>query len=202
MPSIDPDGKAWQLELSARVGKAVKMRRNALKLTAQQLAQRTAEIGYPVTRVTISKIESNVRAGKFDVAEWLVLAQALEIAPALMLFPDYPDGPVHGLPGNERRSVEAVWWISGTHALTGEVGVGLVALVDQRAELTWELNHLDRERLTQMVASGDPKQVRDEAEKALNRQIRNKESQLESVDIHIRRAKEELWGVEEVGCDE
>jgi transcriptional regulator with XRE-family HTH domain len=202
MPSIDPDGKAWQLELADRVGKAVKMRRNALKLTAQQLAQRTVEIGYPVTRVTISKIESNVRAGKFDVAEWLVLARALEIPPALLLFPDYPDGPVQGLPGNERRSVEALWWVAGTHARTGEVGAGLVALVEQRAELTWELGHLDRELLTQVVASGDPKQVRDEAEKALNRQIRNKESQLETVDIHIQRTKDELWGVEEAECDE
>jgi transcriptional regulator with XRE-family HTH domain len=202
MPSIDPDGKAWQLELSARVGKAVKMRRNALKLTAQQLAQRTAEIGYPVTRVTISKIESNVRAGKLDVAEWLVLAQALEIPPALLLFPDYPDGPVQGLPDKDGRSAAGVWWVSGTHALTGNAGVELVTLVEQRAELTWELNHLDRERLTQMVASGDPKQVRDEAEKALNRQIRNRERELERVDLHIRRAKDELWGVEEAGCDE
>jgi transcriptional regulator with XRE-family HTH domain len=197
MPSIDPDGKAWQLELSARVGKAVKMRRNALKLTAQQLAQRTVEIGYPVTRVTISKIESNVRAGKFDVAEWLVLAQALEIPPALLLFPDYPDGPVKGLPDKEGRSVAGVWWVAGTHALTGNAGVDLVTLVDQRAELTWELGHLDRERLTEAMAGGDPKQVRDEAEKALNRQIRNKESQLETVNIHIQRAKDELWGVEE-----
>jgi transcriptional regulator with XRE-family HTH domain len=198
MPSIDPDGKAWQLELAARVGKAVKMRRKALKLTAQQLAQRTAELGYPVTRVTISKIESNVRAGKFDVAEWLVLAQALEIPPALLLFPDYPDAPVQVVPGNdnERRSVEALWWVSGTRrrALTGKAGVDLVTLVEQRAELTWELGHLDRELLTQIVASGDP-----EAEKALNRQIRNKESQLETVDVDIRRAKDELWGVEEAG---
>lgn len=203
MPSIDPNGKAWQLELAARVGKAVKMRRRALKLTAQQLAQRTAALGYPVTRVTISKIESNVRAGKFDVAEWLVLAQALEIPPALMLFPDYPDGPVQTLPGNEAKSVAAAWWVSGTHALTGgNVGVDLVALVDQHADLTWELRHLDGELLTQMIAGGDSKQVRDEAEEALKRQIRNAEGQLEFVAAGIRRAKDELWGAEEAGSDE
>lgn len=211
MPSIDPDGKAWQLELAARVGKAVKMRRKALKLTAQQLAQRTATLGYPVTRVTISKIESNVRAGKFDVAEWLVLAQALEIPPALMLFPDYPDGTVQALPGrDETRSVEAVWWVSGTRALTGNVGVDqawtlepsvgvdLVALVEQRADLTWELRHLDGELFSQMVAGGDPKH--DEADKALNRQIRSKERQLQIVDVDIRRTKDELWDVEEAGA--
>lgn len=92
MPNIDPVGKAWELDLAARLGQAVQTRRNALGLTAQQLAQRTADLGYPITRVAISKIEGNMRAGKVDVAELIVLAKALEMPPVLLLYPGFPEG--------------------------------------------------------------------------------------------------------------
>jgi transcriptional regulator with XRE-family HTH domain len=81
-----------------RRGAAVKARRNALKLTAVDLAERTKALGYPVNRVAISKIEGNLRAGKLDVAELLVLAVALEIPPALLLLPTFPGGAVDVLP--------------------------------------------------------------------------------------------------------
>ncbi|MCH9668944.1 MAG: helix-turn-helix domain-containing protein [Actinomycetia bacterium] len=92
MPNIDPVVKAWELDLAARLGQAVQTRRNALGLTAQQLAQRTADLGYPITRVAISKIEGNKRAGKVDVAELIVLAKALEMPPVLLLYPGFPEG--------------------------------------------------------------------------------------------------------------
>ncbi len=79
-----------ELRLSGVLGVAVLWRRKALKLTALQLAERTKALGYPITRVAISKIEGNKRAGKLDLAELLTLAAALEIPPALLLFPDYP----------------------------------------------------------------------------------------------------------------
>src|SRR6478609_875348 len=113
MPNIDPAAKAWELDLAKRVGQAVQKRRNALNLTAQQLAERTAELGYPITRVAISKIETNKRVGKLDVAELLVLAAALDIPPVLLLFPGFPDGPVESLPGRDTESRKAVLWFSG-----------------------------------------------------------------------------------------
>ena len=74
---------------------------------------------------------------------WVCASTALPSL-ALLLFPDYPDGPVQGLPGNERNSVEGVWWFSGTRARTGASGVDLVKLVEQRADIMWELNKLDQ----------------------------------------------------------
>jgi transcriptional regulator with XRE-family HTH domain len=198
LPSVNAVAKTWQLELSARVGKAIQKRRRALNLTAQQLARRTAEIGYPVSRVAISKIEANVRAGKLDVAEWLILAQALEIPPALLLFPDYPEGLVEGLPGPEVESVNAVWWIAGRRARHEAPGIDLVGLVEQRAELTWELNWLGAKLTPMMMVSPD----KDDGEMAaLKRRIRSIEDQQAILDEGIRRAKGELWG-EEVGSDD
>ena len=48
MPNIDQGAKAWELELSGRVGTAVLRRRKALGLTAVQLADKTRDLGYPI----------------------------------------------------------------------------------------------------------------------------------------------------------
>jgi transcriptional regulator with XRE-family HTH domain len=119
MPYIDDAAKAWQLELAKRVGGAVKDRRASLKMTAQQLAERTKELGYPVTRVAISKIESNSRAGKFDVAELAVLAAALNTSPVALLFPGPYDKEIQALPGKAATEFDAVQWFSGlSHGFT------------------------------------------------------------------------------------
>ena len=117
MPNIDADAKAWELDLASRVGRAVLARRKALGLSAVQLAARTDDLGYPITRVTISKIENNARAGKVDVAELLVLAAALDMPPVLLVFPDFPRGEVRPIPGSDSFSAEAVRWVSGEAVL-------------------------------------------------------------------------------------
>lgn len=99
MPHIDPIAKAWESSISERVGKTVKRLRDDLGLTAVQLSERTRESGYPISRVAITKIENNSRAGKLDVAEWIVLAYALDVPPGALLYPDLPDGQVEVLPG-------------------------------------------------------------------------------------------------------
>lgn len=99
MPNIDPEAKAWEEALSKRVGETVQRLRKELGLTAVQLSDRTRQLRYPISRVAITKIETNKRAGKLDVAEWLVLAYALDVPPGALLYPDLPDGTVEVLPG-------------------------------------------------------------------------------------------------------
>ncbi|OUC77278.1 helix-turn-helix domain-containing protein [Gordonia lacunae] len=114
MPNIDDDAKTWQLEQAGRVGEAVRQRRRALKLTAAALSERTRALGFPISRVAISKIESNTRAGKLDVAELIVMAAALEIAPVLLLYPGLLDEVVRYVPnGPDRRSRTALGMFTG-----------------------------------------------------------------------------------------
>ena len=102
------------MNLAARFGSAVNVRRKALKLTASEVARRTAELGYPVSRGAIAQIESNSRSGKVDVAELLILSLALDIPPVLLLFGGVPSaGPVEVLPGVEAFSEDGVRWVSG-----------------------------------------------------------------------------------------
>ena len=148
MPKVHESAREWELTLSGRFGEAVSRRRKALRLSAIQLWERTVELGYPVTRIAISKIENNARVGKLDVAEVLILARALEIPPALLLFPDYPDGEVEFLPGIDNNSERALRWFTGETPLPpvetpGEEirvqpsnpGVDLVGVVNDRALL-------------------------------------------------------------------
>lgn len=138
MPNIDEEAKAWQMEQAARVGKAVARRRTKLGMTAVDLADRTRELGYPISRVAISKIENNARAGKIDISEVTVLAAALQIPPILLTYPDLPGGEVRALPNIESvESYKALRWFIGDSSLgdphTSEVGRQLVERIREYA---------------------------------------------------------------------
>lgn len=120
LPNVDLVAKEWERELSRRVGAAVQARRKVLELTAQQLAERTRKLSYPVSRVAISKIEGNLRAGKLDVAELLVLAAALELPPAALLFPDILE-EVNALPGKPTPALASFGWFVGAGYRVGLV---------------------------------------------------------------------------------
>ncbi|MEN4399651.1 hypothetical protein A5768_14105 [Mycolicibacterium fortuitum] len=113
MPNIDETAKAWQLELARRVGLAVHDLRKRQGWTALELAQRTKEIGYPISRVAISKIESNTRSGKVDLAELLTLAAALNVSPVALVYPGPYQNEVQILPGRHAAEFNAAQWFSG-----------------------------------------------------------------------------------------
>ncbi|RRR47856.1 helix-turn-helix domain-containing protein [Mycolicibacter terrae] len=108
MPTVDPDAKRWQELTAKRIGRAVQMYRDRRGLSASQLADRTRELGYPIHRVTISKIESGNRLGKVDVCELLVLAKALGTDPLSLVLPDLLDGEVELTPGDPMPTHAAI----------------------------------------------------------------------------------------------
>jgi transcriptional regulator with XRE-family HTH domain len=118
MPSIDHEGKAFEFDIAGTFAYALRTRRRALALTASEVSRRTGELGYPISRGAIAKMESSSRSGKVDVAELLVLSAALDIPPVLLLFPDYPDGRfAAALPGMTTQANEGVRWVSGQVSL-------------------------------------------------------------------------------------
>lgn len=117
MPKIDESAKAWQKSTAARIGRAVQSRRRELKLTAASLAARCAELGYPISRVAVGKIESGHREGKLDVAELLALAAALDIPPISLVYPAGPDALVEMTPGEQVPTYHAIAWFGGDRDL-------------------------------------------------------------------------------------
>lgn len=114
--------KNWQEGLMARVARSLKEAREAQKpkLSVAKLADRTSDIGYPMSRTVIADIELG-RRRSLDVVELIVLAAALNIPPVLLLYPEAPDGEVEVLPGVSASSDDAIAWFSGESLRPGRV---------------------------------------------------------------------------------
>lgn len=110
--------QAWSQQIVDRVGKEVRRARTSATppLSGQALSDRTAELGHPISRAVISDLETGRRRG-LDVADLIVLAAALHIAPVQLLFPDLPRGSVDVLPGRPHESHDAVRWFAGESGL-------------------------------------------------------------------------------------
>ncbi|GAA4669224.1 helix-turn-helix domain-containing protein [Gordonia humi] len=119
-----PDPKEWAAARARVVGEAVAERRKELGISAAELASRTEQLGYPMARGAIAKIETGRRQG-IEVAELTVLATALYMPPVALLYPR-PDGATRYLPlsrpvGEDR----AIRWF------TGQQDIGSVRPWDQ-----------------------------------------------------------------------
>ena len=101
------EARAWAKQRALEMGQAVKHARDNAGLSASKLEAKTRELGYPITRGTIAKIEGGHRDGKFDVNEVVVLATALGVTPLDIVFPP-TSAPVEYLPGQELSTGEAL----------------------------------------------------------------------------------------------
>lgn len=102
--------KDWAAEQASRVGSEIKRLRG--KRSGQWLSDRTDELGYRVARTTISELENHKRK-YIGVHELVVLARALDTAPAAMLFPGPYDESVDVLPGVPDSQFYALQEFSG-----------------------------------------------------------------------------------------
>lgn len=121
------EAKAWAQSRTQLTGAAIAKARRAQGLSAQQLAAKTAELGYPVTRGAIAKFESGLR-GSIDAYEVEVLAEALGVPAAALLYPGQASSPVVRSNGSECDVATA------TAALvSGRVGRARLAYADLAA---------------------------------------------------------------------
>ena len=104
--------------------------------SAQDIADRTEELGCPVTRSVIANFE-NGRKKSLDVCELMILAAAVGVPPVALLFPTLPDGPVEALPGQEIKAIAALRWFTAEWEAEGsESDAGkVIALSRKRIEL-------------------------------------------------------------------
>ncbi|RRQ25345.1 XRE family transcriptional regulator [Rhodococcus sp. Eu-32] len=110
--------ESWAESLVSRImGEVRRLRgRDHSALSAAKLADRTADIGYPISRNVLAELESG-RKKSLDVAELLVLAAALGVSPAQLVYPDLPKGEIEVLPGLPQESHGALQWFSGEAGL-------------------------------------------------------------------------------------
>jgi transcriptional regulator with XRE-family HTH domain len=132
---------SWEIEQAHLVGREIQRIRKDAGLTAQQLGDRTAELGLKMTRQAISDLE-NGRRRYVTASELAVLAYALNTSPAALTYaPQLADGRVELFPGMYVTAAQALAWFSGAGADlaanpdTYSVNNKPVALVRQLEEL-------------------------------------------------------------------
>ncbi|PUB27704.1 helix-turn-helix protein [Promicromonospora sp. AC04] len=126
------DGQVWSSSWTAGIGERLRSARRAAGLTTQQVADRTAALGYPMARASIANLETRPRE-KIYLQDVTVLAAALGVSPVEILYPlevstvptatPTPVGVVRRgvlrntstqvLPGRTQRTPSAVAWFTG-----------------------------------------------------------------------------------------
>jgi hypothetical protein len=109
--------KDWSTEQAEVVGSVIKRLRGGH--SGQWLSDRTHELGYRVARTTISELENGKRK-YISVAELIVLAQALDTAPVVLLYPPPYDEEVEYAPGVMMPRFDAAQAFSGILDPKGE----------------------------------------------------------------------------------
>jgi transcriptional regulator with XRE-family HTH domain len=132
----------WPERLSKQIGGAIRGTRAAQNISAVRLAARAGELGYPLHRTTISKIESGERA--ITVPELVVLAAALNTVPLALFVPDAASATTEILPGVEMLGVAAVGWFAGTASETPD-GVKRDKAITSRLDLAMRLTEVDEQ---------------------------------------------------------
>lgn len=120
----------WSGRLARNIAREVRRYRTERKMSAQQLADRCAQLGMEIPRAVLANLE-NGRRPVVSVAELLILAAALDVPPVLLVAPLGRQPGSEILPGRELPTEGAVYWLSGLTGL-GETPDGLDA-----TWLTW-----------------------------------------------------------------
>ncbi|WP_336879871.1 hypothetical protein [Rhodococcus globerulus] len=126
-------GETWPERLAADIGGQVKRLRERPEwsISAQTLANLTADLGHEVARSVIANLESGRRAN-MPLADVLVLAQALRVPPGMLVFPLGRFETVEALPGRAVDTSEAVrWWDGQRRPLVPVVDKGRVSDAEQ-----------------------------------------------------------------------
>ncbi|MFB8201888.1 helix-turn-helix transcriptional regulator [Kitasatospora purpeofusca] len=119
----------WVEQLASTSGAAIRKRRAALKLTAGAVAQRCTDLGFPISRQSVSRLEAGKRDAPLNLAELLVLARALDVPPVLLIAPLDQQESVRIAPDVEVPAAEALTWITGERP-TSAAGDGPGAVLD------------------------------------------------------------------------
>jgi len=115
--------KDWPKSVAKQVGQRVAYFRaratdeRGHKLTAQGLSDRCKALGLELGRPTIAKLEKGLRE-TITVGELIVLARALSVSPADLVFP-IGQAEVELLPGYHLETWKAVLWFAGFSARPG-----------------------------------------------------------------------------------
>ncbi|MEU8707242.1 helix-turn-helix transcriptional regulator [Streptomyces sp. NPDC048565] len=115
----EDDVLEWVDQVMATVAIEVRRRRKELGWSAQDLADKCAEIGHPIPRNVIANMESG-RRSNLPLVDVMVLAQALNTPPICLIYPVGYIDDVQQLPLQDSTSaLDALRWFTGEETELG-----------------------------------------------------------------------------------
>ncbi|WP_326593869.1 helix-turn-helix domain-containing protein [Streptomyces brevispora] len=111
--------RTWAEGLAVTAAEQVRARREELGMSAQQLADECARLGMPIQRSVIANFENGRRAN-ISIAEVMVMAAALRVAPIYLLFPIGQQREIEGLPGMPADPYAWATWFTGESRGVGD----------------------------------------------------------------------------------
>ncbi|MFD5160516.1 helix-turn-helix domain-containing protein [Streptomyces hawaiiensis] len=109
----EDDVLEWVDQVMATVAAEVRRRRKELGWSAQDLADKCAEIGHPIPRNVIANMESG-RRSNLPLVDVMVLAEALNTPPICLIYPVGYVDDVQRLPLQDSTSpLSALHWFTG-----------------------------------------------------------------------------------------
>lgn len=104
----------WETKLSRLAGEQIQYMRKRAGLSAEELAKRCTEIGFPMKRHVIASLE-NKRRSSVSMAEIIAIATVLQIPPLYLIYPI--QDPARRVPGPPPLGTERAWmyhdWFRG-----------------------------------------------------------------------------------------
>jgi transcriptional regulator with XRE-family HTH domain len=105
-------GNEWSVRVAAGIGKRVARYRARADLTASMLSERCRDLGLPLDRNVIAKLENGHRQS-VTVDEVYVLAAALDVPPVQLLAGVGDEETAEILPGRHVPAFRGVQWFTG-----------------------------------------------------------------------------------------
>jgi transcriptional regulator with XRE-family HTH domain len=159
--TTDPD---WASAAVHESGRRIAAYRERRKMTVQQLSDRCAELGLPIGRVTLAKLENGLRQSVTPY-EIVVIAAALGAAPIELIFPIGLEKRIELWPGAEVDPLEAVSWFSGDTVVDTTAGSVDIHGPRHGQESNTYLLHEHRSLVSQLTAKeGEAQRVAADAE--------------------------------------
>jgi transcriptional regulator with XRE-family HTH domain len=121
-------GNEWSVRVAKGIGQRVAYYRKRADLTAVMLSARCEDLGLPLDRNVIAKLENGHR-NSVTVDEVYVLAAALDVPPLLLLFGVGAEETAEVLPGTDVPAFRAAQWASGAGPLPGPEDAAVVTVL-------------------------------------------------------------------------
>jgi transcriptional regulator with XRE-family HTH domain len=103
---------AWSQQLTRGIAREIRRHRDRLNLSAQEVSDKSKDLGYPIPRTVIANLESG-RRPMITLAELLVLAAVLEVSPIQLIAPAGFVDEMQPLPDWEAATIDVLDWLRG-----------------------------------------------------------------------------------------